>query len=146
MNNKDIRINTLSKDKAKGIIYSDNDYKFFRSLSYNYNFDKVPTVISDTGRYGINNKLNNMSKYSHFDGSGVNDMFVGGIYIRSFKKWYDILIDTGDPTSPNTWKWRSSTDGTNYSDYSLSGVIIPNVDNVDIFLIFHPNYNILAIH
>lgn len=105
-------------------IYQNEDGEFL--YTYNYNFDKDIMVMSDTGRIGINNKTNFMTKYSVFNGTGTDDMVVGGLYTITFRKYYEIVIHVGQPTSPNQWKFRSSSDGVVFSSYSTPVNIIPN--------------------
>lgn len=77
--------------------------------------------MSEGGRFGINwasPEMNSHSIYLNTNNDGIDGLIVGGIYNKRIIRYYEIVITDNVPT-PNTYKWRVSTDyGQTWSDYS----------------------------
>ena len=98
---------------------------------YNVSADNVSIAVTETGRIGFNKQPNTMKSYSSFIGvSGLDDMYVNGVYNQNYNSVYEITIfSTG---STDTFKWRKSIDGGfNYGSLSSALNCTTGTTNID---------------
>jgi hypothetical protein len=94
---------------------------------YTYQSDSDVDImcISRGGRVGINKATNELLDHAFFTGTGPDDLIPGGLFAGAQQLWYQVAIDgTG---SPNTFKWRTSTNGTSWGSYT-TGVSITGAE------------------
>ena len=100
--------------------YRNEDGKFWYLANYGLGGGREPIVISESGQVGINKQSNMMNYHSTWMdpvAGNLDDMIVGGIYIKNFSTLYEIAITTADAL--DKFKWRKSVDnGANWSGQS----------------------------
>ena len=100
---------------------------------YNYPSDTNVLTFEETGRVGINKQSNVMNYHPTYTGTagvGLNDMNVGGTYTGDSQTLYEININ--GVGTPNTWRWRKSTNfGTTWSSYSSTANVSNTLIAVD---------------
>jgi hypothetical protein len=95
---------------------------------YNYQSQKDIFVASRSGRFGINRPSNIMDYHSMFTGSGLNDLYIGGIYQYRFSVVAIVTID-GTNAVADTYKVQYSLDnGSTFVTYATGQVISAGVE------------------
>ncbi|MFA5366450.1 MAG: hypothetical protein WC333_00805 [Dehalococcoidia bacterium] len=86
---------------------------------YNMAGNTTPIVASESGRVGVNSPSNYFSFYANkIIGTGLNDLYVDGIYDKTFISNYEIRI-SGVTGTTDTFVWRVSKDlGVTFNSWS----------------------------
>ncbi len=86
---------------------------------YNVESKANPLTVYETGRIGVNKQTSTLNYHAVFNGSGLDDLEVGGIYDQNFNTVYEVKINSTTGIT-DTFIWRKSyNNGYTYDDYSL---------------------------